>query len=75
MKIIRTIARIAFLLCVVAQLCSCQAKPIKALVVSGQNNHNWQTSHKVLKQILDNSGIFVADTVLTPSASGHCHKT
>lgn len=70
MKIIRTIARIAFLLCVVAQLCSCQAKPIKALVVSGQNNHNWQTSHKVLKQILDNSGIFVADTVLTPSAGG-----
>ena len=42
----------------------------KALVVSGQNNHNWEVSHKVLKLILDNSGMFKTDIVLTAPAGG-----
>ena len=42
----------------------------KARVVSGQNNHNWEVSHKVLKLILDNSGIFETDIVLTAPAGG-----
>ena len=42
----------------------------KALVVSGQNNHNWEVSHKVLKLILDNSGMFETDIVLTAPAGG-----
>jgi type 1 glutamine amidotransferase len=42
----------------------------KVLVVSGQNNHNWEVSHKVLKLILDNSGIFETDIVLTAPAGG-----
>ena len=25
-------------------------KPIKTLLITGQNNHNWQVSHVVLKQ-------------------------
>ena len=54
-------------------LCCSEAKPIKALVVSGQNNHNWQVSHKVLKLILDNSGMFETDTLLTPPAGGDMH--
>ena len=33
-------------------------KPIKTLLITGQNNHNWQVSHVVLKQILENSGRF-----------------
>ena len=44
--------------------------PIKALVISGQNNHNWQVSHQAIKQILDNSGKFVTDIALTPPAGG-----
>ena len=58
------------LVCAVMHILSCQSKPIKALVVSGQNNHNWQVSHKVLKQILDNSGLFVTDIELTAPAGG-----
>lgn len=58
------------LACAVMHILSCQSKPIKALVVSGQNNHNWQVSHKVLKQILDNSGLFVTDIELTAPAGG-----
>ena len=42
----------------------------KALVVSGQNNHNWEVSHKVIKLILDNSGLFETDIVLTAPAGG-----
>ena len=41
-------------------------KPIKTLLITGQNNHNWQVSHVVLKQILENSGRFVVDFVFSP---------
>lgn len=49
-----------------------QAKPkkMRALVVSGQNNHNWQVSHRVLRLILDRSGLFDVDIALTPEAGG-----
>lgn len=53
-------------------LCACQAadarKPIKTLLITGQNNHNWQLSHVVLKQILENSGRFAVDFAVSPSA-------
>lgn len=42
----------------------------KALIVSGQNNHNWEVSHKVLKLILDNSGMFETDLALTAATGG-----
>lgn len=41
-------------------------KPIKILLITGQNNHNWQVSHVVLKQILENSGRFDVDFVISP---------
>ena len=59
-----------------------EAKPrrMKALVVSGQNNHNWPVSHKVLKNwpvshkvlklILEQSGLFDVDIALTAPAGG-----
>lgn len=49
-----------------------QARPkkLRALIVSGQNNHNWQVSHRVLRLILDQSGLFESDIVLTPEAGG-----
>ena len=54
--------------------CCSETKPIKALVVSGQNNHNWQVSHKVIKLILDNSGMFQTDIVLTPAKGGDMNE-
>ena len=47
---------------------------MNALVVSGQNNHNWQVSHKVLKLILDNSGMFQTDIVLIPAKGGDMNE-
>lgn len=48
------------------------AKPrrLKALVVSGQNNHNWPVSHQVLERILEQSGLFEVDIALTAPAGG-----
>jgi uncharacterized protein len=37
-----------------------------ALIVTGQSNHNWQESSAVLKQILDNTGLFSCDIATTP---------
>lgn len=51
-------------------LCSCSNKPIKALIVSGQNNHNWQVSHLAIKEILDHSKMFTTDIALTPPSGG-----
>jgi len=41
--------------------------PSRALIVSGQNNHNWQGSTPVLKQVLENSGLFSVDVAQTPA--------
>ena len=38
----------------------------KALIISGQNNHNWKISYPVLKQLLDQTGIFTTDTIRYP---------
>lgn len=46
------------------------SKPIKTLLITGQNNHNWQVSHVVLKQILENSGLFTVDFAITPKEGG-----
>lgn len=43
---------------------------IKALIVSGQNNHNWPVSHKAIEMILENSGLFECDIELTAPARG-----
>jgi hypothetical protein len=47
--------------------CSQGSAPVKTLVVTGQNNHNWKVSHLAIKQILENSGLFTVDFAITPS--------
>lgn len=42
-------------------------KPVKTLVITGQNNHNWKLSHEVIRQILENSGLFQVDFAISPS--------
>ena len=49
---------------------ACARQPIKALIISGQNNHNWKVSHRVLQTILNESSLFEADIVLTAEAGG-----
>lgn len=47
-------------------LSSCGEKKLKALIVTGQNNHNWEVSHEILSKILVNSEVFTTEMALSP---------
>jgi len=38
----------------------------KTLIITGQNNHNWKASSPILKQILDETGLFSSEIMITP---------
>lgn len=40
------------------------------LIITGQNNHNWKESSPVLKQILDQTGLFSSEIMITPEKGG-----
>ncbi|MDR2285904.1 MAG: ThuA domain-containing protein, partial [Prevotellaceae bacterium] len=40
--------------------------PLKVLIVTGQNNHNWKASSVILQKYLNESGIFTADLAVSP---------
>ncbi len=41
---------------------------IKTLIITGQNYHDWKTTSAVLKQILEDTGLFRADIAVSPPA-------
>ncbi len=41
---------------------------LRALIIDGQNNHDWKTTTPLLKQALDASGRFTVDVATTPPA-------
>jgi len=41
-------------------------EPAKVLIVTGQNNHNWQVSSVILQKYLNESDLFVADIAVSP---------
>jgi hypothetical protein len=46
----------------------------KTLIITGQNNHNWKASSPVLKQILDETGMFNSEIMITPAKGGDMSK-
>jgi type 1 glutamine amidotransferase len=46
----------------------------KTLIITGQNNHDWKTSSPILKQILDETGLFASEIVITPEQGGDMNK-
>jgi type 1 glutamine amidotransferase len=56
---------LAMLLCF-ASVAVLQAAPIKALIIDGQNNHDWKTTTPALKKILDETGLFSVDVATSP---------
>src|SRR5688572_6801854 len=42
------------------------AAPIKALIVDGQNNHDWKATTPVLKKILEDGGLFAVEVATAP---------
>jgi type 1 glutamine amidotransferase len=50
---------------------SCQkSAAYKALIVTGQNNHKWETSSPILKELLDQTGLFSTAIIKTPDKGG-----
>jgi type 1 glutamine amidotransferase len=50
---------------------SCQEKTAyKALIITGQSNHNWAASAPILKTILDQTKLFTTDIAQTPKEKG-----
>lgn len=45
---------------------SAENETIKTLLITGQNNHNWEVSHIALQQILENSALFSVDCQVSP---------
>jgi len=43
------------------------AAPWKALIVDGQNAHNWKETTPILKSQLENSGLFAVDVATSPA--------
>ncbi len=39
---------------------------LKALLIDGQNNHQWQQTSPVLKKLLEQTGLFTVDVATTP---------
>ena len=42
-------------------------KMLKALIVDGQNNHNWKGTTPVLKRLLEETGLFTVDVATSPA--------
>jgi len=47
------------------------AEPLHALIIDGQNNHDWKHTTPVLKAILENSGRFSVTVFTTPPGAPH----
>src|SRR4051812_44308918 len=58
----------AFVLCLAAVLPAI-AKPLKVLLVTGQSNkyHDWSKSSPLVKQYLEQTGLFAVDVATTPA--------
>ena len=42
------------------------AQPYKALIVTGQNGHDWKGTTPVLKKIIEDTGLFTVDVAVSP---------
>ncbi len=59
------VAAAAFLL--ISNLSSAEEAPkMKALIIDGQNNHNWQGTTPVIKKMIEETSLFTVDVATTP---------
>jgi type 1 glutamine amidotransferase len=65
------ISRLCGVLAVLALVCASAqaADKLKALIVDGQNNHDWKGTTPVLKWILEDCGRFTVDVTTTPPSA------
>src|SRR4051812_26027099 len=46
------------------------AAPLKALIIDGQNNHDWRPTTPNIKKLLEETGLFQIDVATTPPKGG-----
>jgi uncharacterized protein len=46
------------------------AEPIRALIIDGQNNHDWKSTTPVLRKILEDTGMFQVEVLTSPPKGG-----
>jgi len=68
----RTLLALACGAMLLGAICPSQAAPIRVMLLDGDSGpaHNWQMATAVLKQELDEAGIFQTDIVTAPKADG-----
>ncbi|MHC4338322.1 MAG: ThuA domain-containing protein, partial [Planctomycetota bacterium] len=71
-KVLAASLTVVLCFCLFAGVSSAQTSPpsLKALIVNGQNNHGWAQSSPVLKQILEQTGLFTVDVATSPPRGG-----
>ena len=52
----------------VVGLCHCGAAPLRALLIDGQNNHDWKATSPILKKTLEDTRLFTVDVATAPGA-------
>lgn len=50
-----------------AGVCQCTAAPIQALIIDGQNNHDWRATTPVLKTLLEDTKLFTVEVATAPA--------
>ncbi|HEV3340926.1 MAG TPA: hypothetical protein VG125_11235, partial [Pirellulales bacterium] len=46
--------------------CGAAEPPLKALIVDGQNNHDWKATTPLLKTYLEDASLFTVDVATSP---------
>ena len=65
----KTLLRVCALLCA-SLLATSSHAAVKALIVDGQNNHDWKGTTPGLKKYLEETGLFEVDVATTPDTKG-----
>jgi uncharacterized protein len=62
--------RRSLLTLILSALAASAAPKMRALIIDGQNNHDWQATTPVLKLLLEQTGLFQVDVATTPPKGG-----
>ena len=62
------LASLTIVLALLGAVPAAGAAPLSALIVTGQNNHDWAMSAPILQQMLENSGLFTVTTATSSPA-------
>ena len=63
----RTFGSILFFGCILLNQQVLSAQRLRALIIDGQNNHDWRHTTPVLQRILEDTGLFGAEVLTTPA--------